>query len=123
MKRLLESDAAISVVAEAADGFEALNLLSTITVDVALVDISMPGPRFVTLLNRLRSMQPTLKILVVSINTDEAYVQQALRSGAAGFVAKDRAAEDLIEGIHRAHRGERFVSLQNRHLATSFDTA
>lgn len=126
VKRILAADAALSVVAEAASGFEALDLLATVPVDVALIDISMPGPRFVTLLQRLRFVQPALRILVVSINTDEAYVQQVLRSGAAGFVAKDRAADDLIEGIYHAHRGERFVSLGRvactSHLTATFES-
>ncbi|MEE8321406.1 MAG: response regulator transcription factor [Gammaproteobacteria bacterium] len=78
--------------------------------DVLLLDISMPGPGFFELIKRLRVKKPDLRILVLSIHSEDLYAERALRAGAAGYLTKDRSSEELAEAIRHVYRGKTYVT-------------
>jgi two-component system, NarL family, invasion response regulator UvrY len=110
LRRIAEEDRSISVTAEASDGDETLATMRTATVDVVLLDVSMPGASFTETLRRLREGHPTVRVLVLSGHPEEQWAVRALRAGASGYLTKDHSPEQLVDAVRRVHRGGRFVS-------------
>jgi DNA-binding NarL/FixJ family response regulator len=107
---LLAADDAIEVVAEAHDGVDALNKCRECKPDIAVLDIAMPKLNGLLATRRIRSDFPEIKVLVLSMYSEEEYVTEALRAGASGFIMKDAAASELISALKTVSRGERFLS-------------
>jgi two-component system invasion response regulator UvrY len=110
LRRIVADDPGLQVVGEAVDGDGVLALTSQLPTDVVLLDVSMPGPGFLQVLERLRAEHPLIKVLVLSVHPEEQYAVRALRAGAAGYLTKDHSPEQLIEAIRRVHRGGKYVS-------------
>ncbi|WP_298232706.1 response regulator transcription factor [uncultured Azohydromonas sp.] len=111
-RRLLELEG-MAVAAEFADADSAYAALSAgehCPVDLLILDLSLPGRSGLELLRRLSVRRPDLKVLVFTMHDSAATVAQCLRAGAAGFVTKSSAPEELIEAVHRAWRGELALS-------------
>ncbi len=107
---LLAGDDSIEVVAEAQDGVDALNKCRDCKPDIAVLDIAMPKLNGLLAARRIRSDFPEVKVLVLSMYSEEEYVTEALRAGASGFIMKDAAASELISALKTVSRGERFLS-------------
>jgi DNA-binding NarL/FixJ family response regulator len=105
------------VVGEARDGKEMVELVTKERPDVALVDVAMPSLNGVEAARRIVRDLPQVKVLVLSMYTGEEYVREALAAGAAGYLVKDSAAEELTEAIRVVARGERYLSPAVAHLA------
>jgi len=110
LRRIVADDPGLQVVGEAVDGDGVLALILRQPTDVVLLDVSMPGPGFLQVLERLRAEHPGVKVLVLSVHPEEQYAVRALRAGAAGYLTKDHSPEQLIEAIRRVHRGGKYVS-------------
>jgi DNA-binding NarL/FixJ family response regulator len=111
-RRLLELEG-MAVAAEFADAdsaYAALSATEACPVDLLILDLSLPGRSGLELLRRLSARRPALKVLVFTMHDSAATVAQCLRAGAAGFVTKSSAPEELIEAVHRAWRGELALS-------------
>jgi DNA-binding NarL/FixJ family response regulator len=102
----LEKESDISVVGEAGDGFEALRLVEELEPDVLLLDMEMPGLSGVETARRLQAQDSPVYVLVLSAYDDWYYVQALLSSGAAGYLTKEEAADNVIEAVHGVVRGE-----------------
>ena len=109
IRSLLETAAGIDVVAEAKDGREALQTLRDHPSDVVVMDITMPGLNGIEATVRVKKAFPNLKILMLSMYSNEEYIIQALRSGASGYLVKDSAASELERAIYAVARGERYL--------------
>jgi two-component system, NarL family, invasion response regulator UvrY len=110
LRRLIEESGDISVMAEAADGEAALRLARKEVPDVAVIDISMPGMDGLEVISQLRSLYPSLPILILTMHEEEQYVVRALSAGAMGYVTKRSAPEELVNAIRKLHAGGRFLS-------------
>ncbi len=110
LSRILGASPDMVVVGEAANGIEALRLVETCSPDVVLVDISMPGMSGIDLIHRLRAEHPRLPVLVLSMHKEEQFAVRALKLGAAGYLTKDCAPEQLALAIHRVVAGGRFIT-------------
>lgn len=110
LRRIVEDHAGLQVVGEAATGDEVLASLRRLPAEVVLLDVSMPGPGFLDVLQQLRAEHPTVAVLVLSVHPEDQYAVRALRAGAAGYLTKDHSPEQLIEAIRKVHRGGRYVS-------------
>lgn len=111
-RRLLADEADLHVVAEHADAesaYAALLVAAPGAVEVLVLDLSMPGRGGLDLLRRVAQRWPALPALVFSMHDSPALVAQALQAGAAGFVTKSSAPEQLVQALRRVARGERVV--------------
>jgi DNA-binding NarL/FixJ family response regulator len=109
LRLILEREPDLEVVAEAADGVEAVTLALDQEVDLAILDVSMPLITGLQAARRLAAHRPELKILILSMHDNEEFLFEALRSGASGYVLKSAAEHDLVTACHAALRGEPFL--------------
>ena len=107
---LLQTVPGIEIVAEAADGREALRLIAAHRPDVALMDIMMPNLNGLDAAARIGRVFPRTRVVILSMNADEDSVLKALRSGAAGYLVKTADPAELELAIRAVARGERFLS-------------
>jgi two-component system invasion response regulator UvrY len=112
LRRIVQDAPGVEVVGEVANGDELLERLPRLPADIVLLDVTMPGPGFLEVLQRLRSEHPTVAVLVLSVHPEDQYAVRALRAGASGYLTKDHSPEELTEAIRRVHRGHRYVSAQ-----------
>jgi DNA-binding NarL/FixJ family response regulator len=110
LKRILASVADMQVAAEAASGDQTLALVKAQDFDVVIVDMSMPGLSGMDLIKRLRIEKPKLRILVLSMHGEQQYAARALKAGAAGYLNKDSAAEQLVSAIRKIAAGGMHIS-------------
>lgn len=111
---LLKPHEEFELVGQAATGFELLRLLDTESADVAVVDVTMPGPEVTSLPSELRSRGCSTRLVALTMHCEAAVARRILKSGFSGYVHKDDAFAQLIEAIHEAIAGRRFVSDQVR---------
>lgn len=109
-RRLLERNALLNVVGEAANAAEALRLDAMLRPDVIVLDIALPGVSGIEITRRLLSRRPDACVLMFSMFQDGIYAARALQSGARGYVSKASAPELLIEAVRSVASGQRYVS-------------
>jgi two-component system, NarL family, invasion response regulator UvrY len=110
LAQILNADPGISVVAEAANGNEVLDLVRTESADVVVVDITMPGKSGLDTLKELKKLEPRLPVIVLSMHPSDQYAVRVLRAGAAGYLTKESAPGELVKAIKKAHRGDKYIS-------------
>ena len=110
LRKMLEERTDWAVVAEAGDGREAVRLAEEHTPDVAVIDVAMPLLNGVETTRQIVKRAPKVRILVLSMYADEAYVTQILKAGALGYLLKDSADVDLMNAVACVGRGESFFS-------------
>lgn len=109
LQRILESDAEIQVVGLAHDGAEALERAAQTQPDLVLMDLKMPVMNGVVATRKLRERFPNMRVLVLTTYDDDEWLFDAIRSGAAGYLLKDRPRTELIRAIKGTVAGEAFV--------------
>ncbi len=110
LRLLLESQPEFTVVAEAADGKQAVEQAEATSPDVVVLDIAMPNLNGIEAAQRIISQRPNTSIVILSMHSDEGYVLRALKAGAKGYLLKDSVEGDLIEAITTVHQGKTFFS-------------
>jgi DNA-binding NarL/FixJ family response regulator len=110
LKMMLSADPEIEVVGEARDGDEAFAMAHALEWDVAVFDYSMPGRGGVELLSDVKNDYPDRPVLILSIYPEDPHGLRALKSGAAGYISKETAGEELMSAVKKAASGGRYVS-------------
>ena len=110
LRLLLESQPGFTVVAEAADGRQAVEQAEATSPDVVVLDIAMPNLSGIEAAQRIISQRPSTSVVILSMHSDEGYVLRALKAGAKGYLLKDSVEGDLIEAITTVHQGKTFFS-------------
>jgi two-component system response regulator NreC len=110
LRLLLESQPDFTVVAEAADGRQAVEQADATSPDVVVLDIAMPNLSGIEAAQRIIFQRPNTAIVFLSMHSDEGYVLRALKAGAKGYLLKDSVEGDLIEAITTVHQGKTFFS-------------
>jgi len=110
IKQILASHADMRVVGEAGDGHETLDRVRNTPMDVVLLDISMPGLGGLDILQDIKGEFPRVQVLVLSMHPEEQYAIRVLKAGAAGYLTKESAAEELVSAIRTVARGGTYVS-------------
>ncbi|HTO11963.1 MAG TPA: response regulator transcription factor [Candidatus Binatia bacterium] len=111
LRMLLDAQPDMAVVAEAADGEEAIRRACGSRPDVAVVDLTMPGLSGVETLEGLRREAPATRLLVLTMHDDPGYARLAMAAGASGHVVKDAESAELLAAIRAVHRGRTFVQV------------
>lgn len=110
--RLLQGFASVQVVGEASNAEQALEMTVLHQPDVVLLDLSLPGRSGLEALSDIRRKTPKTRVVMMSMHDDAAHVRDALDRGAAGFVVKDAAPQELELALQAAHAGQVFLSPQ-----------
>ncbi len=110
LRRIVEEEGAMEVVAEASDGKEAIQKVAATRPDVAVVDISMPGFDGLEVVSRLKDSHPDLPVLILTMHEEAQYVVRAIEAGAMGYLTKQSAPEQLVTAIRRIHKGHRYIT-------------
>ena len=110
IKSLLANEEEIEVIGEAKDGREALTIIEETLPDVILMDIAMPGLNGLEATRRIKKKFPRMKVLVLTMYTNEEYIFQILNAGANGYLVKETAFQDLISAIKAVYKNEAFMS-------------
>jgi len=112
LRALLERQADMSVVAEAADGRECVQLAEQHSPDVVIMDVAMPEMNGIEAARRILSANPKMSVLILSMHRDESYVLRALRAGARGYLLKDSPRDDVLTAIRTVAAGRSYLSRQ-----------
>jgi DNA-binding NarL/FixJ family response regulator len=110
LKRILAGTADLEVAGEAGSGDEALALVKANDYDIAMLDMSMPGLSGIDLIKRLKIEKPALKLLVLSMHGEQQYAARALKAGAAGYLNKDSAGEQLVSALRKIAAGGVYIT-------------
>ena len=110
LRSLIEKEPDMEVVAEAEDGRKTVKLAQEFSPDVALIDISMPELNGIEATNQITSASPDVKVLALSMHSDEHFVMGMLRAGASGYLLKDCAADELCSAIRTVIHDETYLS-------------
>lgn len=110
VRSLLESIPGVTVVGEAGNGHEALDLVTRLEPDIAVLDVTMPGLNGLEVSARLRGAAPRTRVIVLTMHAGEIYVAQALRAGVAGYLLKDSAVTELEAALQAVSEGETYLS-------------
>jgi len=110
LRSLLDGEAGIQVVGEAADGREAVDKVGQLLPDIVLMDIAMPGLNGLEATRQISREFPKVKVLILTMHADEEYILQILQAGAHGYVVKQAAPEELVSAVQAVYRGDLFLS-------------
>ena len=107
---MVNNENGFTVCGEAGTAQEALQAISRLQPDLALVDISLPGGNGLDLVKKLRARYPRIKLLVVSMHDEALYADRVLRAGGDGYIMKQEAPDEILDAIHDVAAGHIYVS-------------
>ena len=110
MRAVLEATAEFAVVGEVADGLQVLEVVERLRPNVLVLDLMMPGLNGLEITRQVRHRCPQTRVVILSMHADEAYVVEALRNGAAGYVLKDASTTDVTQAVREVAAGRRYLS-------------
>lgn len=110
LRHLLESNPEFKVIGEAGDGVEAIRLVENLRPDILVVDMMMPGLSGLEVLRQFKKLSPTTRAIVLSMQSANAYIVEALQLGAEGYVLKDTGPSELAGAIYTVTQGNRYIS-------------
>lgn len=113
LRLLIDSQSNMRVVGEAGDFDHMLALLKQVPTDVVTMDLTMPGGLGLRAIEKIREIAPSLRVIVLTMHDDPAYLRSALAMGAAGYVVKSAADTELISAIRAVHEGRIFIDARS----------
>jgi two-component system invasion response regulator UvrY len=123
LKQIISETPDMTVADEAVDGHEALGKALRNDYDVVVVDITMPGINGLDVLKQIKTQKPKLPVLVLSVHPEEQYAVRVIKAGAAGYLTKESASEELVNAIKTASAGRKYITPSlGEKLASSLGT-
>lgn len=110
LRQILEAEPDLEVAGEATSGAEVMDALRIQRYDVVVLDITMPGRGGLEVLHEIRQKFPELRVLILSMHPEERYALRVLKAGAAGYLTKESAADELIIALRKVAAGGKYVS-------------
>lgn len=110
LRLLLQTDPVLSVVGEAANGLEAIAMVKRLKPQVLILDLMMPAPDGLEVTRRLARMKLSTRVIILTMYGDGAFLLDALKAGAAGYVVKESCGTELLHAIHEVAAGRRYLS-------------
>src|SRR5437660_4054166 len=108
--RLIDAKDEFEVCGEASTALDAIALIRSLSPDLAIVDISLPGTSGIDLTKSIRSEFPKLPVLILSMHEEALYATRALRAGAMGYIVKQDAIDNIAAALHETLNGRRYLS-------------
>ena len=118
IKRIINDTPNMQVIAEAANGEEALDLIFNNTYNLILLDISMPGQNGLQTLKLIKKHDKNIPVLMLSMHSEEQYAMRSIKAGASGYMTKDVASNELVTAIKKINDGRKFISKEVAELLT-----
>lgn len=112
MRNLLDMEADLSVVGEAEDGLQTVQLAEQLKPDIVIVDMMMPRLNGLEAIRQITSRLPNTRCIVLSMQSADPYIVQALKAGASGYILKDSGPNEVINAIQQVLNGKRYLSPQ-----------
>lgn len=109
LRLLIDGQEDMEVVDEAADGWQTVEKALALGPDLILLDITMPGLNGLEVAREIRSKAPNIRLLVLTMHDDEAYLRQFLQIGVSGYIVKKAADTELVDAVRAVGRGETFI--------------
>jgi len=109
LRALLEDEPDLQVVGEGENGEEALRLTGELQPDILLLDIGMAGMDGIEATRRLKRLNPQIRVLILTVYEEESLLREAIRAGAAGYILKRAAEEELVTAIRAVWRGDTYI--------------
>jgi DNA-binding NarL/FixJ family response regulator len=109
IRKLLEFDGSMKVIAEAGDGVECLNILKTVKPDILLLDINMPKMNGIDVLDEMKAQKSEIKVLILTVHNEVDYLLKAIELGAEGYILKDTGFDELKKAINIIADGETYI--------------
>ncbi|HWR65163.1 MAG TPA: response regulator transcription factor [Bellilinea sp.] len=109
LRALIHGDPELELIGEASGGAEAIDLVSQLTPDVLVLDLSMPDIDGITVTRRIKAGGFTTHILILTVHEDEGLLREAIRAGASGYVLKRAAEVELVQAINTVYQGKLYV--------------
>ena len=110
LRALLSRESEFEVAGEAADGYQALELVEQLKPDVVMLDVSMPRLNGIDVAQKITEKTPSTRIIIVSIHSDEGYVLRALKAGAKGYLLKASPEGDILNAVRAVAAGQAYLS-------------
>jgi two-component system, NarL family, nitrate/nitrite response regulator NarL len=110
IKSLLENEVNINVIGEATDGAEALEVVTNLKPDLLIVDIRMPHYTGIEVVEKLRSQNNQIKIIMLSMHDSEEYVLKSIKAGADGYLLKGSSKDEFLKALHTVANGGKYFS-------------
>lgn len=110
LKQIIMEESDITVSGESANGVNLLKQVRQRDYDVVLLDLTMPGMEGIDVLKQLKIEKPHLPVIILTIHPETQYALRVLKAGAAGYLTKSTAAEELIKAIRKVHHGGKYIS-------------
>ena len=110
MRALLETEPGVEIVGEASDGQEALRLCESTAADLVILDVAMPRLNGIDVAAQARKRRPELRVIMLSMHSDESYIVRALSAGARGYLLKEATDDDLLPAVRAVAAGKTFFS-------------
>jgi DNA-binding NarL/FixJ family response regulator len=110
LRVLLEAEPDFTVIGKANDGLDAIRMIEKLQPNVLLVDLAMPNLSGSEVTRQVKKRFPHVQVIILSMHANEAYVLEALRSGASGYILKESSFSEVIKGIREVIAGRRFLS-------------
>lgn len=110
LKQILIEEFTDAVIEEAGDGNETLKKIRVEQVDIVISDLSMPGKSGLETLKQLKEEFPKLPVLILSMHPEDQYAIRVLKAGAAGYLTKDSAADELVKAVKQILSGRRYIT-------------
>ena len=108
--QIIDETPDLELISQADDGEEVLSQLPELDVDVLLLDINMPGQTGWEVMQKVHHEYPKIRVVILSVSSEENYAKQFYKAGAAGYLTKDSAPEQLVEAIRKVAEGGIYVS-------------
>ena len=110
--QLFKDDKNIKIIGQAADGNEAIEFVRNNKLDIILLDFNLPGINGLEVAEKLKRIQPTSKIMILTAGMHNAFIYRLLNSGVRGYLTKDMTKDDMVEAIKTVHKGKTYISPQ-----------
>jgi two-component system, NarL family, response regulator NreC len=110
LRALLESEPDFRLVGETGDGLEAVRLVEKLQPQVLITDVMMPGLNGLEVTRQVHKVAPQTRVIILSMHANDAYVVEALKNGAVGYVLKDSQSADLVQAVKEVAAGRRYLS-------------